>query len=212
MDIPGTIQVIDDSYFSDAYSSRKFSASLPEGSYTAEFIDENGTQVWPKYAEEYWSKEPDCSGFSTGLGSRRLSVSPNVNVTLVKPEVDETYCTELILNGGQGDENGLITSTEPWITTMGRPRDIVVAPALGMNGSDALATEQRVYHWTGPGQNIDSRCLELMKNKYYEFNVEMKITPRGDTSTVVQDINPNGEWWHNRSPIVTLNGMYLSSV
>ena len=134
------------------------------------------------------------------------------NVTLFKPAVNETYCAELILNGGQGDENGLIHSTEPWITTMGRPRDIVVAPSLGMNASDALSTEDRTYHWTGPGQNIDSRCLELMKDTYYEINVEMKITPKGDTSTIVQDINPNGEWWRNRSPILTLNGMYLSSV
>lgn len=206
MDIPGTIQVIDDAYFSDAYNGRRFSASLPEGSYTAEFIDENGTQVWPKYAEEYWAKEPDCSGFATGLG-RRLSVSHNV--TLVKPEVNETDCTELILNGGQGDENGLIITTEPWITTLGRPGNIVVAPALGTNGSDALATKQRVYHWTGPGQNIDSRCLELMKGKYYEINVEMKITHKGNTAAIVQDVNPNGEWWRNRSPIVTLNGMHL---
>jgi len=195
MQVPGTIRTINGAYFSDAYTSRRFSSSLPAGNYTAEFIDEDGNPAWPQYAEEYWTKEPDCSG----------SVSQD-SITLLKPDLEPGECDELIRNGGQGDQDGNLTSVEPWIHTLYQPRDVMIGAGLGMEESDAICTSQRMYHWTGPGQNLDSRCLEHVTGEYYEFSAWMKITAKGDPSNIIQDINPNKEWYHNGSPIMTING------
>ena len=102
MDIPGTIHAINNGYFSDPNAGRKFSASLPLGTYTAEFINQEGAQVWPQYVEETWNKPPDCYGFATVD-----------SVTILKPPVNEEQCVDLIRNGG------IVGSTTcPWISTL----------------------------------------------------------------------------------------------
>lgn len=197
MDIPGTILTINKAYFSDANAGRVFSASLPSGTYTAEFIDQDGAIAWPHFVEEKWHKPPDCSGYATVD-----------SVTLLKPAINEQQCSELIRNGGT-DTN--ILSTEPWIHTMNQ-NDITVRTGLGVDGSNAISTVNRQSHWTGLGQNIDSRCLELMKGKYYEFSASVKITAKNDPSTVIQTVDPNKEWYSNLSPIMTINGRSYSNV
>lgn len=140
-DIPGTIEDRNDyRFFSDAYRTRVFSVSLPAGAFTAEFIDEEGNQVWPTFVEEVWENPPDCSGYAT-VG----------DMTLLKPEVDAIQCEQLIRNGGQ---DATLSSTEPWLHT--HP-ELLVGTGLGIDGSDAIITSDRRYHWTGPGQNIDTR-------------------------------------------------------
>ena len=207
MDVPGTIRTINDEYFSDAYAGRHFSASLPEGKYTTEFIDEDGNQAWPVYLEEYWSKEPDCSGYATG-GRRLLASGVKIqDVTTLKPEITEEQCIELLRNTPQDSP---MNKTDPWIQTLNLwGRDLAVENGLGDNSTDALATTQRHYHWTGIAQNIDSRCLELMEGQYYEFKVKLKITPKGDPTTSIQDMDLDKCWWENRSPIMTFNGMCI---
>lgn len=191
MDVPGTIRWINEKWFSDAYAGRRFSVSLPSGSYEAEFLDENGQRAWPEYVEEYWAKEPDCASGFASLG----------DVTLLKPDV-EPQCTELVLEGGPGTH----TSTEPWIHTMGSSYDIKVGTGVGVEGTDAILTENRQHHWTGLGQDIDSRCLEKAQGDHYEFTAWVKITAKGvQPQPVVQDIDTDGEWWQNRSPILTFN-------
>ena len=211
MDVPGTIRTINDEYFSDAYAGRHFSASLPEGKYTTEFIDEDGNQAWPVYLEEYWSKEPDCSGYATG--GRRLLASRGVkiqDVTTLKPEITEELCIELLRNTPQDSP---MNKTEPWIHTLNLwGRDLAVENGLGDNSTDALATTQRHYHWTGIAQNIDSRCLELMEGQYYEFKVKLKITPKGDPTTTIKDMDLDKCWWENRAPILTFNGMCIQYI
>ena len=163
--IPGTLYTINEHYFSDPYAGRRFSVSLPAGAFTAEFLDEDGALAWPTFVEEYWQKEPDCSGFAT-YG----------NVTILKPPAD---CTELIRNGGRDAAN--FDTTEPWIHTLfgwNTQRDITVGTGLGINGSDALVTFER-YHYMGLGQDIDSRCLEDMKGEYYDFSAWMRVTQKG---------------------------------
>jgi len=85
MDVPGTILTINDAYFSDAYAGRRFSAALPAGIYTGEFVNEQGAQVWPQYVEETWQKPPDCTGFA--------AVD---SITLLKPPINERQCVDLI--------------------------------------------------------------------------------------------------------------------
>ena len=108
MDVPGIIRTINEAYFSEAYAGRRFAASLPAGSYTAEFLDENDNPVWPQYVEEYWQKVPDCTGYAE-----------KEMVTIVPPDVEDGYCDELVRNGGQ---DGTLTLVEPWEHTMGQPR------------------------------------------------------------------------------------------
>ena len=176
MDVPSSIYTINEAYFSDSSAGRKFSASLPAGTYTAEFINENGYQVWPQYVEETWQKPPDCAGFA--------QVD---SVTLLKPPISEEQCVELVRNGGIHGN-----TTFPWISTLGQPRNIVIRKGMGIDGTDAIGTMNREYHWTGLGQDIDSRCLELMRGKFYEFSAYTKITAKNDPTS-------------NLSPVVTLN-------
>jgi hypothetical protein len=191
MDVPGTILTINAAYFSDAYAGRRFSASLPAGQYTAEFINQDGAQVWPQYVEETWQKPPDCTG-SAAVDS----------ITLLKPAVNEQQCSDLIRNGGIDSD---IVTTHPWISTLGQPRDLAVRLGRGLGGTNAISTVNREYHWTGLGQDIDSRCLDLMKGKFYEFSAYMKVTVKNDPSTPIQTINPNKVWWNNLSPVMTMN-------
>lgn len=192
MDVPGTILTINDAYFSDAYAGRRFSAALPAGIYTGEFVNEQGAQVWPQYVEETWQKPPDCTGFA--------AVD---SITLLKPPINEQQCVDLIRNGGV---DGNILTTQPWISTLGQPRELVVRNGLGVDGTNAIGTANREGHWTGLGQDIDSRCMDLMRGEFYEFSAYMKITVKNDPSNPILTINPNREWWYNLSPVVTLNG------
>ena len=191
MDVPGTIYTIDNAYFKDSYAGRRFSASLPAGQYTAEFINQDGAHVWPQYVEETWNKPPDCTGFAT-IDS----------ITLLKPAINEQQCADLIRTGGIG---GDISTTLPWISTMGSPRDLVVRTGLGVDGTNAIGTVNREMHWTGLGQDIDSRCLDLMKGQFYEFSAYMKVTVKNNPSIPIGTINPNRERWQNLSPVVTMN-------
>ena len=176
--VPGVIQTIDEHYFSDPYASRRFSVSLPTGSYTAEFLDEFGVPSWPTYVEEFWLKEPDCTGF----------VSFD-DIDILKPPTD---CDELIRNGGVE-----FNTTEPWIHTLWKRNQdwgLKVGSGLGVNETDALVTRGRSKHYMGLGQDVDSRCLESMRGEYYDFSAWMRLTVAGDQPRPpATNINPNAQ-------------------
>ena len=81
MSITGKMQSGDYKFFSHAYRPRVFSVSLPSGSYTAQFIDEDGSALWPTFVEEVWEASPNCDG----------AAAPG-EITVVKPEVDALLC------------------------------------------------------------------------------------------------------------------------
>ena len=120
---------------------RRFSASLPAGSYRAEFVDGDGnTGVWPTYVEETWQKEPACSGFAT-----------KDMVELVRPEIQDSECDELVTNGGH---DAMINTAEPWSHTCydWSSDNVKVGAGLGKDNSNAIITTDHYYHWTGIGQ------------------------------------------------------------
>ena len=172
MEVPGTLRWINDNWVNDAYANRRFSASLPAGSYTVEFIDEFDNRVWPTYAEENWQKEPDCPG----------SASPG-DVTLLEPSVGS--CDDLVR--GQGEAS--LSTSDPWIHTQGHSRTIVLAPGQGVDGTDAIATVNRGRYWTGLGQDVDSRCMNQDGGQYYEFSAKIKVTDHGGNPA--GNINPD---------------------
>ena len=90
----------------------------------------------------------------------------------------------------------------------GEPRDVIVGTGVGSEGSDGICTYDRNSHYTGLGQNLDSRCMELMQGEYYEFSAMMKITAKKDSSTIIQNIDTDRDWWRNQSPIVTMNSRW----
>jgi len=191
VDIPGYARTYDERWNTYAYDGqRTFSASLPAGNYTAKFVDASGNLAWPTYAEEVWARPADCAGGVTkGM------------VTLIKPAIETaTKCAELLRNGASENR----TNTLPWLHTKGDGGTFVnLKPGAGRNGGNALATFQRTQHWTGPAQNLNSLCTDAVEGEFYEFNAWMKMTDlAGNPAT---NINPNGEWWRNQAPILTVN-------
>lgn len=168
--IPGVLKNINEHWFSDPYAARRFSAYLPSGDFTAEFIDEGGAVVWPVFVEERWEEAVECAG----------SAKPG-DVTFVKPPRD---CGELVRNG----QFTTLNSTEPYIHTMYKyrtSRDVDVAPGMGIDGTDALIATERNAHWTGIGQNVDSRCSQMLVGEWVEFSAHVKLFD--------QSLNPTAE-------------------
>jgi hypothetical protein len=186
IEVTGKIQPGDYFQFSKSWTTRKFSVSLPSGSYTAQFVDEVGNQVWPTYVEELWEAEPDCS----------TSAGP-LDITLSKTHIDISDCNELIRNGGQ---DGILTTSEPWAHT---DPGLQVGSGLGVNAGDAIITINRGGSWTGLGQSIDSRCVDKLAGKYVEFSAWIRMTNKDGTPAT--NINPDTDWWRRNSPVVTLN-------
>lgn len=191
VEIPGNALDVGERGNTYAYEGQRvFSASLPAGEYTAEFVDELGNLVWPTYAEEQWARPADCAG-GVSVGS----------VTLIKPGIDTvTGCAELIRNGASVNR----TETKPWIHTKWySEKAIEVRPGLGKDGGNAVATYQRQYHWTGIAQNLNSLCTDVNEGEFYEFNAWVKMTDFNGVAAT--NIDVNREWWRNQSPILTIN-------
>eukprot|EP00804_Cyclotella_cryptica_P014145 CCRYP_005584-RA/>CCRYP_005584-RA protein AED:0.03 eAED:0.03 QI:259/1/1/1/0.94/0.9/20/117/3951 len=194
LSIPGKIQAGDYTFFSHAFRPRKFSASLPSGTYTAQFMDEEGNEVWPTYVEELWEAAPDCA----------MSASP-LDITLSKPQVDvASYCDELIRNGGQ---TKILTTSEPWVHT---DPGVQVGSKLGINFTDAIGTVNRGGSWTGLGQNIDSRCVDKLKGRYVEFSAWIRMLNKDGSPATT--INPDSVWWNRQSPQLALNSRQYRDV
>lgn len=208
MEVPGTIYSKNEAHFSDYLTTRRFSASLPEGSFIAKFIDENGNHVWPQFVEEHWQQPPDCSGY---LLKEQL--------TIEEPAIQESDCLELIRNGGL--DPSTLTTAEPWLHTFGSNsgrvsvaceyllfvallltliicpcttsiQDLDIGAGLGEVG-DAICTAGRSDKYSGPGQNLDSRCVELMEGQFYEFSALMKVTAKNNPSVIYEAIDPNSD-------------------
>jgi hypothetical protein len=176
--VPGKMQPSNYFYFSWAYRARKFSASLPAGTFTAKFVDSAGNEVWPAYVEELWEAAPDCAMYAGPI-----------DVTLLKPEV---ACNELIRNGG----NGTLTTSEPWLHT---DPGVEVGTGLGINGGDAIITSKPGRYWTGLAQNLDSRCVDRLRGSYVEFSAWVRLVNNDGSDAT--GIDPDG----GRHPQLNLN-------
>ena len=190
VDIPGNARDYGERWNTYAYDGqRTFSASLPAGDYTAEFVDELGNSVWPTYVEEVWAKPADCDGGVT-----------MDDVTLIQPSIDAaTECAEMIRNGDAADRSDVT----PWMHTKWYGDVVnVLKPGEGMNGGNAIYMD-RVHHWTGMAQNLNSMCTDAGEGDFYEFSAYLKMTDADGNPSV--NIDPNREWYRNQSPILTLN-------
>lgn len=184
--VSSKIQPGDYNFYSRLWTTRKFSVSLPSGSYTARFVDQDGIHVWPTFVEETWEATPDC----------QMSSAP-FDITLSEPHAD-FGCDELIRNGGQDDAT--LTTAEPWVHT---DPGVKVGVGLGRNSSDAIITINRGGTWTGLGQSIDSRCGNKLRGGYVDFTAWIKLT--NNDGSPATNIDPDTDWWRRTSPQLVLN-------
>lgn len=96
-----------------------------------------------------------------------------------------------------------MTSSEPWVHT---DPGVEIGSGLGVNGSDAIITINRGGTWTGLGQNIDSRCVDALKDQYVEFSAWIRLTNKDGSPAT--NINPNTDWWRRSSPQLVLHAQY----
>jgi len=149
---------------------RKFSVSLPMGSYRAQFLDETGTVSWPRFVIELWKSPPECNNYP----------SPK-NVTLFEPPVGD--CSNLIENGNF--ENG---SSYPWHHR--NDGYLRILPGAGLNGSTALMSK-RSWIYDGVGINFDTRCLRGNSGRFYEIKAWVRLSFNG--AYVICNPNSNDE-------------------
>jgi len=137
---------------------RKFSVSLPMGSFRAQFLDDSGIVSWPRFVQEVWRSSPDCSQYAT----------PS-NVSLFEPPVGD--CSNLVVNGNF--DSGTMY---PW-----HHRDsgvIRLLPGEGLNGSTALVSKRSDFN-DGVGINFDTRCLHIYGGRYYEIKAWVRLSFNG---------------------------------
>ncbi len=111
---------------------RRFSISLPEGEYDAEFISD--LQVtWPQFVFSSWEGIPSCDGH----------LSPP-NLTIVEPPA---VCDSLILNGDM--ELGTYGWYHRSDSSNTKNGELVVAEGEGVGGSVALGYYNRTQGFHG---------------------------------------------------------------
>jgi hypothetical protein len=134
---------------------RVFAPSLPQGRYTAHFIDtRNGQVSWPTFV-------------TTTIEPELCTNSPAVNpIALTVPSVGESDCIELVRNGRME----LPTSSYPyWLHA---EIGIELVPGGGIGGTNAISdTDSAVDGYLG--QFIDTRCL--VPGRQYEISAWVKL-------------------------------------
>jgi hypothetical protein len=135
---------------------RYFAPSLPQGRYTAQFIDtRNGQVSWPTFV-------------STTIEPELCTNSPNVNpIALTIPLVGESNCFELVRNGRME----LSTSSYPfWLHA---EIGIELVPGGGIGGTSAISDTDNAVNNGYLGQFIDTRCL--LPGRQYEISAWVKL-------------------------------------
>ncbi len=172
---------------------RKYTVSLPQGSYRITFLD-NGNPVWPRYAYEQWLSTPQCEGYA-----------PVSDVTVVEPELYAGECNDLIQNGDM--EQGL----DGWNhrdSNSGLPgySYLKSLPGAGIGGSKAIGYFDRQSKYYGIGQNLDTRCFHQNYGTLYEIEVFFRLEISGAPFSCDRfDGN-----YPNRCPKATLKNVSIS--
>jgi hypothetical protein len=145
-------------YNTRAERPRYFTATLPKGSYRAEFLDTNGNVVWPSFVTERYEKAMCPNALEEGA------------VVVTVPPVGGSECSNLIRNGNA--EASGVDHTH-WLHRRG---GITLRPGQGIGGSNALATIKSVStRFDSVAQYLDTRCLNLAVGNQYEINAWVKL-------------------------------------
>lgn len=123
---------------------RYFAPSVPDGSYTAQFIDgSSGQVVWPTFVE---------SRIEHHTCSSPLISNP---VKIEMPSPTELQCRQLVRNGDMESSN----SNYPfWLHA---ETGIALVDGAGIGGTNAISDTVHTINHAYIGQFIDTRCLEI---------------------------------------------------
>uniref|UniRef100_A0A7S4MJT6 CBM-cenC domain-containing protein n=1 Tax=Odontella aurita TaxID=265563 RepID=A0A7S4MJT6_9STRA len=135
------------------YDMRKFSAALPAGEYTAQFV-KDGQPYWPTHAYDRFERKPPCMG------------DGSVTVTLERPDPTLEECTELVKNGDV--ELGNYTH---WVHVNG---GVEAMEGEGVDGSYAMLNKRSHRHH-GIGFYVDTRCTKLMEGHEYRITAQVRL-------------------------------------
>lgn len=172
-----------------AENFRFFSTSLPQGSYSVEFVKDLQPQ-WPRFVLSRWEGIPSCSGYAESADISIFEPIPN--------------CDNIILNGDM--EQGLKYWKHENNKDTNKGELLVVEE--GLNGSKAIRYVNRSSNGHGIGQNLDSRCLKE-QNTFYEIELYYRLIVEGTNSTTYT-CNPFSELVEDRCPYVTLRRQKFS--
>ena len=173
---------VPDSYESTRFSDhRYFSATLPAGSFGAEFRHPNGTSMWPSFVLTDYEEVPPCEGYLE-----------DGSVTLTAPEVTELDCHELVKNGDA--ELGNYTY---WYHSGG---GVNVERGAGVGGSWALVSTRRDSERHGLATFLDTRGLGKMIGKEFEFEAKVRLEVAG----MPFECDPGSESLSHACPQVSL--------
>jgi len=156
--------------YSNDYNIRYYSASLPEGSYDAKFLDTEGNTIWPGFVQESWEGHPQCNG--------HVSIS---DVHLTIPESNS--CDDIIRNGH------FVDGGFQWHTADAGKIEIQEDESINSN---ILRLYDRKGWWYGLVQNLDNRCLYQHASHYYEIEAHFRLEKEGKTVTCDYN-NGNGD-------------------
>lgn len=146
-------------YNTRAERPRYFTATLPKGSYRADFLDAGNNVVWPTFVTETYEKAMCPDALEEGA----------VEVTV--PPVGNSECSNLIRNGN-AEASGI--DHVHWLHRRG---GITLRPGQGIGGSNAFATVKDVStRFDAVAQYLDTRCLGLTAGMQYEINAWIKLT------------------------------------
>jgi hypothetical protein len=168
-------------------NERRFSMSLQSGTYKFEFFD-NDVPIWPKHVYEIWEALPDCDGHANGA-----------DITIVEPEMEDSVaeCENLIINGDMENIKHWQHRNSRSDTKYGY---LEALPGKGISGSMAIGYFNRSNVYDGIGQNIDTRCLHLNQDEFYEINVWYRLEIGG----VPHSCDRFDDTWAVRCPEVTI--------
>ena len=186
-------------YNSRAERPRYFTATLPKGSYQAEFLDNFGKSTWPSFVVEKYEEVLCPNALEDG------------SVTIVIPEASDSKCNNLIRNG---DAEASSTDHTFWLHRRG---GIVLRPGQGIGGSNAFATiEDDSTRFDSVAQYFDTRCLTLNAGRQYEITAWVKLVDENSGEVHICDPEEEdcpqvglygetseGEYW-DEQPVATL--------
>lgn len=153
----------------DAQNLRIYYAHLPNGSYTASFVNaKQGTQrVWPTFVNDTY-EQILCSG-SLGDGA----------IEVIAPAVNRSACRNLIRNGNAQNLNS-------WLY---RRSGLTLLSGAGIDGSNALSDTEQTSASDAISQYLDTRCFDLMKGESYEVTAWVRLIDATNNSQDCQQDN-----------------------
>ena len=137
---------------------RYFGIALPNGPYTAAFLDGKGRETWPTFVDTIYEDAICDDALLEG------------SIVVHTPPLREDECYDLIRNGNAEESDSLPLY---WLHRRG---GIALNTTQGRNGTNAFGdVEPTDSSKDSISQYIDTRCLSAMVDSQYEITAWVKL-------------------------------------